>query len=67
MVCVAKPGTGKTTVALACAQATHGKTLVLTYNRKLKESTRERIEAMRLGFRRRVPQLPRGRPALLCA
>lgn len=51
VVCISKPGTGKTTVALECAKCMSGKTLVLTYNRKLKESTRDRVCGMQLDSR----------------
>ena len=51
VVSVSKPGTGKTTTALECARAVSGKTLLLTYNRKLKEESRERVARMGLGER----------------
>ena len=53
VVCISKPGTGKTTTALACAEAVEGRTLLLTYNRKLKDETRARV-AQRADLAERV-------------
>lgn len=55
VVAIAKPGTGKTTVALAAARRLllegeeQGRTLILTYNRKLKEECRQRVDRMGCG------------------
>ena len=48
VVCISKPGTGKTTTALECARGA-GRTLLLTYNRQLKEESRARGERSGLG------------------
>ena len=48
VVCISKPGTGKTTTAIEAARAVSGRTLLLTYNRKLKEETRLRVRSLDL-------------------
>lgn len=47
VVCISKPGTGKTTTAIECARH-FTRTLLLTYNRKLKEESRSRVAQLGL-------------------
>ncbi len=52
VLAVAKAGAGKTTLGLACAakffEVYHARTLLITYNCRLKDETRERIKKMNL-------------------
>ena len=48
VVSISKPGTGKTTVAIEASRSLEGKALHLTYNRSLKEESRERVRSLGL-------------------
>ena len=48
VVSISKPGTGKSTMAFEIARRREGRTLILTYNSKLKEEGRERARRMDL-------------------
>ena len=50
VVSISKPGTGKTTVAIAASKLSRkfGKALHLTYNKNLKEESRERVKQLGL-------------------